>query len=222
METPEITAANDQAISQPIINALMWDSLQFTRLISEAGISLETLMALEPAMRNELTQNSLHFTRLISEAHISLETLMALEPAMRNEITQNSFDVTQFISVKREYYMYLISNKIITEEQFVRSLFSQTPYLAIQNFVNENLSISATLPEGRQLNAENITDLTQLVKGVLEIRKNSRLLYQAANQDSTLFYRLPDVLNHKIAELTGNAHEDESHIAAMHYKKPGV
>lgn len=171
---------------------------------------------------DELRQYGDAFTQLISVAHIPLETLIALEPAMRDELRQNSYRFTRLISEARQTHRYLIINQIITEEQLVRSLMSQNPYVAVQNFVNEKLTISRTLPEGYHLDAENITDLIQLVKGFAKIRKNSRLIYQAENQKQTLFSKLPTVLNHKIAELTGESHKDESVIVAMNYGKPVI
>ena len=174
---------------------------------------------------DELRQDSHAFTRLITEAHIPLETLIALEPAMRNELRQDSHAFTRLITEARQTHRYLIINEIITEEQFVKSLLNQNRYLTIQNFVNENFLVSGTLPDGYQLKAENITDLIQLVKGVAEIRKNSRILAQTVNITSNtnrLFNNIPDALKAKISGFTGNDCRDETSVAINHYHRPGI
>lgn len=59
-----------------------------------------------------------------------------------------------------------------------------------------------------------------------EIRKNSRVLYQASNQQQTLFHRLPSVLSHKISGLTSisTVHNEEAatRIAAENFERPRI
>jgi hypothetical protein len=102
--------------------------------------------------------------------------------------------------------------------QLAISLLDKKPYPIIQHFVNEKLLASGVLPEGYQLQAENIDDLIHLVKGVAEIRKNSRVLFQSVHG---IFSRIPEDVTKTIAALTGNGRADAHLIAARNYGKPG-
>ncbi|MBP9726724.1 MAG: hypothetical protein KBD83_04590 [Gammaproteobacteria bacterium] len=197
-------------------------------LMREAHIPFETLMAVEPSIRGQLIANPYHLLLLVGLDRIPFETLIALESTILDQLITNCARVLINLRTSPlQTHQYLIINNIITEAELAISLINQTPYPIIQNFVNEKLLTLGILPEGCRLNAENITDLIQLVKGVAEIRKNSRVLSQStpplefSSNANRIFFFMPDALKTTIAGFTGNDHADESRIAARNHGKPG-
>ena len=199
------------------------NSYPILQLFKKTGVSLAELLALDSAIRAELYQNTDAVIQLLLSAGVSLAELAVLDAEIRAALYQNAVAVTRLLNEVRQSYQYLITNKIITGTQLIVSLLDPNPYLIIQNFVNQTLTASGTLPQGRQLNATNIADLIQLLKGVAEIRKNARVLSQRTTLSTNIhshFHAIPEDIRQKIAGLTGNDHEDETGIATVNYGKP--
>ena len=123
----------------------------------------------------------------------------------------------------KQTYQYLIINGILTERQLVIGVLQNKDYfLRIQELVNENLIMSGILPLGHKLYAENISNVIKSLKGIAEIRKNSRVFYQASSQttNNSTFFKIPIHLMRKISEFTGNDYQDESDIAEFYFSRP--
>ncbi len=190
---------------------------QIEMLMTEASIRCETLIDLKPAMIYCLYKNIYRIKSLIREAGIPVESLIALESEVLNQLIANYSRIIDLMAGAQHTHQYLIRNNIITTVQLAISLLDETPYPTIQHFVNEKLSAFGVLPEGYQLQAENIPDLIQLVKGVAEIRKNSRVFSQLTQG---IFSRIPDDVKKTIAGFTGNDRADEIRIADRNYGQP--
>jgi hypothetical protein len=195
-------------------------------LIKDANIPFGMLIALEPAIRDQLIANSYKITRLIIDANIPFKELIGQGSEILNQLIANSNRIIDLMGDAQQTHQYLIRNNIITRVQLAISLLDETPYPTIQHFVNEKLSASGVLPEGYQLQAENITDLIHLVKGVAEIRKNVRFLsnlkrpISSSNHPNSMFFHMPDDVKKTIAGFTGNDRGDEIRIADRNYGKP--
>ncbi len=215
-------------LESTMLDQLITDSYHIIRLMTEAHIPVEALIPLESKMLDQLITNSYYIIMLMTEAHVPFETLVDLEPAMVDQLITNRYQIINLMISARQTHQYLIINNIITEAKLAISLINQTPYPIIQNFVNEKLSTLGALPEGYRLNAENITDLIKLVKGVAEIRKNSRVLSQStlpkkfSSNAHRIFFFMSDDIKARIAGFTGNGPADESQIARRNYGRPGT
>lgn len=179
------------------------------------GISLEVLLSLNQDFRSELSNKYEEVDRLLS-AGISFEVLCHSSDTFRQQLYANSYPIAQLF--QHPYYNYFIQRGLLEQRFFLEVLLTNGPQNCFQSIRNEVVSRLREvwlLPPECDIDAPDMDALIDVVKGLLEIRKNAVVLNSKYTKTQETLSSVLAILRKDILRWTGS--DRTEHIQFARY-----